>query len=189
LQWRAAEVEFPRDPSLIVGIDLALARTPDAARAFAHDATALLLRRPEVWYGFINTAPLPYAGRESFYRGSNDTVQRWEYHVEQCYWHEHALATRDRVRSIYWGNIFGPRFAKKVVDAGYLKRAEQAAAMWPEAPITMTDPTTGSLAVFLCENPLQFARFRETRFPLGTMAGAVKTAAMLKDVLSRAAML
>jgi hypothetical protein len=178
-----------RDPSLIVGVDLAIARSADAIRAYAYEATALLLRRPETWYGLLNPGMIPYVGRDSFYRDADATMRRWEPFVEQCYWHKHALATRDRVRGIYWGNIFGSDFSRKIVEAGYLRRAEVAVENWPEAPVTLTEAATGAMAVFLDNDPARFARQRETGFDLDTMSGAVMSAGMLKDVLSRAQML
>jgi hypothetical protein len=182
-----------RDPSLLVMFDVCLAREDDRVGHLADDLARLALADRTVWFGLIDPAPSSLIRHPRFYSGSLFNGPDWEHLVEQAYWRHDALGTRDRVRGIYWGNIYGAAFAKKIREAGYAERMRSL----EEHPIpgvregqsgaTTIEGPHGGMAVLLDDNPRWFARTRQRR--MHSLERAVMTGAALKSTLSRAGLL
>ncbi len=124
-----------------------------------------------------------------FYAGGGGWVDnhRWKRLVEQARWHDFAMRDRDRVRGVFWANILGPAFAQRVRDAGYYKACDWLEEQYGHRPVTIEDPTTGSMAILLDDDPVAFAKTRDTgQMDLGSMNRSVKTGALVWEVFSKA---
>jgi hypothetical protein len=181
------------DPSVLIMVDMARAKRAESEFDFAKQVTEATLADAHIWFGLIDPATDRIVGRPSLYNSNAGNGFDWEHLVEQAYWRHDALGTRDRVRGIYWGNIYGAAFAKRIREAGY---DEQMKAL-EEHPIpgvregqsgaTTIEGPHGGMAVLLDDSPRWFARTRERR--MYSLERAVMTAAALKSTLSRAGLL
>lgn len=190
-QFQGGDRHWPSDPRLIVGIDFSLARSDRSVREFIENAAGILIRDRRIWYGFIDVAPRSHVRFPSMYSGTwPEGLGSWERQVEIRYWQTYALGGRRHVRRVFWGNIFGPDFTKRLANAGY----EQAVGWLREnslgnyEPVTLHEGSTGSMAVFLDDDPVFFARNRDGELEAGSESRSIHTAAMLMHVLSRANM-
>jgi hypothetical protein len=181
------------DPSLLLMVDVSLAREDDHVARFTRDLARIALSDARIWFGLIDPTPRPLVPHPRFYSGSLFNGPDWEHLVEQAYWRHDALGTRDRVRGIYWGNIYGAAFAKRIREAGYAERMK-ALEEYPipgvregQSGATTIEGPHGGMAVLLDDNPRWFAKTRQRR--MYSLERAVMTAAALKSTLSRAGLL
>lgn len=174
-------------PFFYFGVDLSLAVSSESVQTFVDRCTGVLLRDSRIWYAFINPTTAADVRHPAFYGNTLGGGASWERLVEQEVWSCYNRGPRDRVRGVFWGNLFGPEFASRVRNAGYERHLKWLQSNHPWGPRTVPEPTTGSMAVFLDEKPIEFARMRNGH--LTSDDGAVKAGALLWEVLSRAGML
>ncbi|MCK4873924.1 MAG: hypothetical protein KAS72_14480 [Phycisphaerales bacterium] len=188
--------QWARDPSILVMADFDLARQPKSVEVFLERVARRLIHDPRIWYGLIDVVLREHTRHDGFYHGEIYTGITWERQIEQSYWREDAMGSRDRVRGLYWGNIFGAAFTQRLHDAGYEEGVRGLHERWevvpggrgsvPAVPVTLRDEN-GSMAVLLDDEPVRFAKRRDMR--LTSMDRAVLTGTMLRSVMSRAGLL
>jgi len=176
------------DPCLILHVDFELSRFPNSARVFVEKASRTLIRDKRVWYGFIDVAPVGLIPHVAYYRSTLNSRLSWDQFVEHEFWRRHGLRSREKVRRVFWGNIFGPDLARRMNEAGYEKTMSEIREETPGSPepVTLLEDT-GSMAVFLDNDPVGFARNRLSGFH--SLSPAVKTGGALWAVLSKAGLL
>ncbi len=193
--WTLEVHNFPLlhtlSPTVCLRLDLSAAKDHRAVQSLADAAALSLMKSPRCWYGFIDINELDriplcfYSNVGTCYSGS------WEHLVEQDLWLEYALAERRTVRNVYWGNILGPELANRLRNAGYESFAARLDETTPGGRPVEVHANSGAMALFLDDDPVAFAKNRASGLgdTFGSMSRCVKTASMLRWVMSRAGML
>lgn len=178
---------------LLINIDIDRARNPSSTYKFLCNVSQHLLADSRIWYAHIDVASSDnVSNRATYFAGTWPVFARWEQLAEHAYWQHFALGTRDRVRGVYWGNILGTDFASRLKEAGYDEITKwMQSELGPEyEPVTLKDVRTGSIAILLDEDPVAFAKTRDTGYMnMGSMNRSVKSAAIVRDAFSRARLL
>jgi hypothetical protein len=171
---------------LFCGIDMSLARSAESIRTFAQKMARVFMQDDRIWYGFINAAPRRHVPHSSVYSGNLYRDLSWEQLVEKDVWNEHRKHQHERVRGMFWGNMFGSILARRLRDAGFSDCLQYLRDTHPWCP-TVIEDESGAMTVFLDDDPVGFAMKRD----LGMNAddAAVRGGGMLRAVLGRAGLL
>lgn len=191
------EHDWPFDPHIGIAVDLALAKRPDSVFEFSKRIAQRFMANPRIWHALIDPGPRYLAPRFGDYGGCIGRPHRtWERHVEQCRWLDFVAGKRDRARGVFWGTMFGPAFANRLLDAGFerdLAWLKDACSLWQPNPTVLRDERTGSMAVLLDDDPVKFAKLREQADGPDVsdieLAAAIKCGGLMWHVMSRAGLI
>lgn len=190
LQYKYDAPNRAGDPRVVLHVDFATSKEAGALRLSVQKLVDAILNDDSIWYGFIDPVNAEAVRSSAVYLGDwPENAGCWERYVEMSYWQDHALRDRDRVRGVFWGNMFGPKFAQRVRNADLELQLQRLYEEWMHQPVVIANVGTGSMAILLDDNPLSFARFRDVGLERGSLSGAIHSGGMLKEVLSRARLL
>jgi len=169
-------------PYLHFFVDLRTARSSSAIRDFAQRLVGEVIEDSDVVYAFLDLGlreRIPHP--ELYFAGQLHNRLSWELLVENEAWHQ--TSDRDRARGVYWGNVFGPGMASRLLQAGFDQGLQALKESWPWSPVVLQG-SSGAIAVLIDDDPIAFARDRARK--LNSDAGAVKAGAFLCRMLSKA---
>lgn len=177
---------WKRDPVVCIGIDCKLAKFPNSTRICAERASRVLIQDKSIWYGQIDCDQVSNIRHPSFRYAEVYSGWCWEKLVEQGTWLKYGLATRDRVRGVYWGNIFGPGFASRLLKSGFDEAIKNVYDNYGQQPVILRE-ALGSMAVFVDNDPESFGKNRSHQ--LDGMSRSVLVGSILRFVMGNAGLL
>lgn len=190
-------IQFLNAPYISLAVGLELEKYQGATLEWCKRVAARLNGNKRVWHALFEPGPRYLAARYSTYCSFGWTGHvRWERAVAQSRWLDYVGKGHDRVHGVHWGMSFGPAFAERLLKAGLEKEIEWAREEFEPYganPIVIRDEETGSMTVFLDDDPVRFAQLRERlmdpEVDKHDLQESIKCGALMWHVMSRAGLL
>lgn len=110
-----------RDPRVVLGVDLRLVNTRSAF-TLCKQACEILVRDENIWYAYIDPTHREAVSDDEFYSYHTTNLANWDRLVEMRWWNNHGITEHKRVRGVFWANVLGAEFCRRLMETGFQDR-------------------------------------------------------------------